>query len=139
MGKAETAHKPVNPWHTLHRVSWWLGGCGAVLVVAGSVAMYRSFSSGQKWSILWGIGAFIGWLVPGAIYLICAFSIPRRQRWAITAADLATYMQMFFAGVLVVMSLLQIKAMWPMLILGLSWVVPLAVTPWLTAPCSRAM
>lgn len=133
-----------DPRQTLARASRWLGAFGGVLTVLGLIAMIMSFTMAEESSarfgrVLRGLGALGGWLVPGLVYLLCAIAIPRRMRWAIVAADVTTYVQLFFAGALVVISLLNVKGMWPMLLVGLAWVGPLLLVPKVTAPCSRAM
>lgn len=139
----ETTREFVDPYQTLKRASVWLIALGALFALIGVIAAIRllgtSVESGQLGRTLRGIGAILGWLIPGIVYVVCGIAIPRRQRWAVGTAELTTYIQLFFAGTLVVMSLLQIKALWPMLIVSALWAVPLLLTPKLTAPCPRAM
>ncbi|HEY7087131.1 MAG TPA: hypothetical protein VH518_03520 [Tepidisphaeraceae bacterium] len=142
-GIFERIEKVQDPWRTLGRASSCLFAVGAVLTVLGVVETIRALASqdeaGHFSHVLRSVMALVGWLVPGLIYLLCGWGIRRRQRWAIGSAELTTFVQMFFAGAMVVMSLLQIKVMWPYAIISLLWIVPLLVIPRFTAPCSRAM
>jgi hypothetical protein len=121
----------------------WLASLGGVLVTAGLVIMVLALrSSGEQGPLtplLRGLMALVGGVVPGLIYLACAYFIPRRHRWAIGAADITTWLQLFFAGAMAILSILQIKLLWPWMIIGLLWAIPLLLTPRFTAPCGRAM
>ncbi len=133
-----------NPLRTLAWASWWLRGLGAVLVVAGAVVLLNSvFAAGDETSrfgrISRGLGGAIGWLIPGLGYLLFSIFIPRRRRWAVTGAEILTYIQMFFAGAMIVVSLLHVRGMWPTLLISLLWIGPLLLTPKFTGPCPRAM
>jgi hypothetical protein len=141
---AEKEYEPqLDPRQTLARASTWLAVFGGVLSLVGAVVMISAFFSSQQQGrfgpMLRGFMAMLGWLVPGLVYLICAYSIPKRQRWAIGAADMTTWAQMFFAGAMAILSILQIKLMWPWMIVGLVWIAPLLLMPGITAPCGRAM
>jgi cytochrome bd-type quinol oxidase subunit 2 len=139
--KSEPARQ--NPRQSLSRASTWLGVLGGALTLIGAILMITAFASsdqeGRFSHVMRGFMALAGCVVPGLIYLICAWAIPRRQRWSITAADLVTWLQMFFAGAMAILSMLQIKLMWPWMILGMLWIIPLLLVPRLTAPLAKAM
>jgi hypothetical protein len=132
-----------DPRRVLARAGWWLVSAGIILAVAGAVVVVRALvvpgDSRTLWRVLGGVGGFVGWFVPGVVYVVAGLGIRRRKRWAITAADVSTYIQFLFAGILVVISLLSLRHTWHLLVIALAWVAPLLATPWLTAPCSRAM
>jgi hypothetical protein len=143
MAKREREQPPEDPRQTLSRAARWLGIFGAVLTVVGTIIMAMAFASsdqqGRFGHVLRGFMALAACVVPGLIYLLCAYSIPRRQRWAISLADITTWLQLFFAGAMAILSILQIKLMWPWMIVGLLWIAPLLLIPRLTAPLSKAM
>ena len=135
-----------DPRRTLSRAAWWLRGLGGAIVVAGVIALVmvlqapqNAEETGNFWRYLRATGAIFGWIVPGLLMITFSMFIPRRKRWAITAAEVVTYIQMFFAGAMIVVSLLHVKGLWPMLIIGLVWIAPLTLTHHFTGPCSRAM
>jgi hypothetical protein len=143
MPKSEREQTYQDPRQTLARAARWLAILGGVLVAFGLVVMIRAFGSpagqGRFGPVLRGFMALLGWVVPGLVYLACAYFIPRRHRWAIGAADITTWLQLFFAGAMAILSILQIKLMWPWMITGMVWIVPLLLTPRVTAPCGKAM
>jgi hypothetical protein len=143
MGIFERFESLENPRETLSAASVWIGALGAALSVIGLIATFVAMGSsneagrfGYALRVLIAIGF---WLVPGLVYLACAWGIRNRKRWSASTAEVNTFVQMFFAGAMVVLSLLSIKAMWPFMILGLVWVVPLLIVPRITAPCNKAM
>jgi hypothetical protein len=120
----------------------WLYGLGACLAIFGAVAAIRVLGSTEStgfWRIARLLGAVLGWFVPGVLYLLFGYLIPRRIRWAITGADVISYVQLLLAGILAVISLLNVKALWPILIISLIWVIPLVLTPKIMAPCPSAI
>jgi hypothetical protein len=140
-----TSHEtaPPHPRDVLARAARWLGIFGGVLLIVGLIVMISAFMSvqqeGRYGPVLRGCMALIGWVVPGLIYLLCAWAIPRRQRWAIGTANITTWLQLFFAGAMAILSILQIKLMWPWMITGLMWIPPLLLIPRIIEPCERAM
>jgi hypothetical protein len=130
-----------DPRATLRHVANRLKIFGWVLTVAGAIVVLQAMlgSDEKFWRVLRGLCGLIGWVVPGIFYLICSIYLPKRQRWTIGGAEIITYLQMMFAGVLVIVSLLHILVLWPMLILCLAWVAALLTIPKLTAKCPEAM
>jgi hypothetical protein len=130
-----------DPRATLRRVAKWIAIFGYILLAAGAAVVIQSILSSdeQFWRILRGGSGFVGWIIPGAGYLLCAFYLPRRRRWAITGAEIFTYIQLSFAGILLIISLLHVRGMWPMIVIAIVWIVPLLLVPKLTSQCSPAM
>jgi len=136
-----------DPRVVLSRAAWWLRGVGAVVATAGVVALVKSLTAAPEqdapsshfWQILRAVGAVAGWLIPGLLLITFSIFIARRKRWAITGAEVVTYIQMFCAGALIVFSLLHVKGLWPVQGIGLGWIIPLLFTHRFTEPCSRAM
>jgi len=134
-----------DPRHTLRRAAVWLCSVGALIALAGIIALVIVLTSrdpsesGNFWRIFRAIGAIACWIIPGLLMILFGLSIPQRKRGAITGAEVTSYVQMLFAGALIVFSLLHVKALWPMLLISIAWIVPLLFTPKFTGPCSRAM
>jgi hypothetical protein len=130
-----------DPRATLRHVADRLKIFGWVLTAAGAIVVLQAMlgSDEKFWRVLRGVCGFVGWLVPGVFYLICASALPRRQRWAIGGAEIITYLQMLFAGALIIGALLDVRALWPMLIICFAWIAALLMVPKLTGRCSAAM
>jgi hypothetical protein len=130
-----------DPRATLRHVSDRLKIFGWILTAAGAIVILQAMlgSDGTFWRVLRGFCGFIGWVVPGLLYLLMAYALPKRKRWAIGGADIVTYLQLFFAGVMIIVSLLHIRGLWPMMILCIGWAAALLTIPKLTAQCPEAM
>jgi hypothetical protein len=141
-GMVSTLSDKDDPRRVLRRAAGWLWSVGGIIALAGLIGLIRSLSEPTPerfWPVVRAIGAVGGWLIPGSLMILFGSSIPRRKRWAITGAEVTSYIQMFFAGALIVFSLLHVKVFWPMLLISIAWIIPLLFTPKFTGPCSRAM
>src|SRR5690348_16892598 len=138
----KTSGKPnQDPREVLRRAALWLECVGGAIALAGVVALVMILlaprtdtESGNLWRYLRALGAVGGWLIPGALMIVFGSFIPRRKRWAITGAEVTSYIQMFFAGAVIVFSLLHVKGLWPMLLISIAWIIPLLFTHKFTAP-----
>jgi hypothetical protein len=143
MARSSAKSQVSDPKKTLRAASTWLICFGMALTIAGAISVMAVLTetrdSTQLWRASRALAAALGWLVPGALYLLFGFALPRRKRWAITGAEVISYIQLLFAGVLVVVALLNVKALWPLLLIGIAWVVPLVLTPRIVAPCQKAI
>lgn len=134
-----------DPRVILARASRWLAIIGGMFVAWGIGALLHSAMESpgdpamRVWNVLREIGAVAGWVAPGLLMLMFSIFLRRRRRWAITGAEIVVYVQMFFAGALMVVSLLHVRTLWPNLLIAMAWLVPLILTPRFTAPCPRAM
>jgi len=130
-----------DPRATLAHVASRLSLFGYILVSAGAIVIIQSLLGNDEkfWRVLRGLTALVIWVSPGAMYLLFSYYLPRRRRWTIVGAEVTTYLQLFFAGVLIIVSLLHVLALWPVLLIAIIWIVPLLMVPKLTAQCPAAL
>jgi hypothetical protein len=130
-----------DPRVTLRQVGKRLTIFGWVLAAAGAIVVLQAMigSDEKFWRVLRGLCGLIEWVVPGIVFLLCGVYLPRRRRWAIGAAEVGAYVQMMFAGGMIIVSLLHIRVLWPMLLICVGWIVCLLPIPKMTGQCSAAM